>query len=150
MCDRNERARLCVRIRKDRRLSPGARLVWQAVAFGFVGGRAYAFPSLDAIAAEAGVSRATAVRAVPELERLGYLEVFRSYVRRQDRRGRMTPRREPNRYVLPLPSHKAHPAPGTKRRSSITSAPQGDPELDALLLRLGKRIEERGTCRSSP
>lgn len=144
MIDRNARARLAARIRADRRLTAGARLVWQSVAFGFVGARAYAFPSFEAIAIEAGVSRSTVVRALPELERLGYLTVYRSYARRKDRRGRLTPRRAPNRYVLPLPTHEVHSAPGTKPliKSIPAPAPLSD-DLAAVLARLGTAIADK-------
>lgn len=144
MTDRNARARLAARIRTDRRLTAGARLVWHSIAFGFVGARAYAFPSFEAIAIEAGVSRATVVRAIPQLERFGYVAVYRSYARRKDRRGRLTPRRAPNRYVLPLPSHEAHSAPGTKPLLKTMPAPAPLPaDLAAVLARLGTAIADK-------
>ena len=142
MIDRNQRARLAARIRQDRRLTPGARLVWHAIAFAFVGSRAYSYPGFEAIARHAGMSRATVARAVPELERLGYLQVFRSYGRRRDRRGRPTPRREPNRYSIPVP-HESHPATGTKTEIiKPPPAPLPD-DLAAVLVRLGTAIADR-------
>lgn len=149
--DRNARARLAALIRRDRRLTPAARLVWHGIAFGFVGARAYAWPSLGSIAGMAGVSRASVARALPELERLGYLTVHRSYARQRDRRGRTIPRRHPNRYVLPVPgpARESHRATGTKphhHRETVAPAPLPAPLPDALaaaLARLGHAIADR-------
>ena len=74
--DRNGKAALMHKARalvRARELGRAALMVLDALAYRFHGPRGTVFPSLDTLAAAAGVARSTAALAVQELERLGLL-----------------------------------------------------------------------------
>lgn len=63
---------------KNRNLSPSDKLVWLAVR-DREGQNEKAWPSLNTIAADIGMSRSTVIRATAKLESLGWLKVDRSH-----------------------------------------------------------------------
>ena len=147
MIDRNARARLAVRIRQDKRLSPTTRHVANAILFAGMDTRSGRCQTFRArLAHEAGCSPRSVTRATAALQEAGYVRVARTWgQRRREVGGRWFRPQGANviewilpagflvdrmaRYPSPL-SKKAEPAP----------LPEG---LSQALERLGNSIADR-------
>lgn len=142
--DRNLRAKIFARIQADRSISLGARAVARAIlAMSDKMGRVKR--SYDAIAQAAGVDRSTVGRALALIAR--YVQIHRSYQTRQGRNGGvLVMARGVNLYLIRTPpdlatSHKAQNPTESTNNISIKPEPfPVDPELVALLVRLGQSI----------
>ncbi len=89
MIDRNARARLSVKIRQDRRLSPTARHVAHAALFAATDARSGRCQAHRArLAHEAGCSPRSVTRATQALQEAGYLSVVPTWGRRHRQDGR--------------------------------------------------------------
>ena len=146
--DRNAIAKLAVRIRRDRRLSPTARNVGNAALFAAMStrtGRCQAYRAR--LAHEAGCSKRSVTRATQALQEAGYLAVVPTWGKRYRSDGRRWYRpREANVLEWRIPANFFVSAKLAADPSSISKplAPAPLPEgLSRVLQRLGSAMADR-------
>ena len=147
MIDRNARARLAVRIRQDKRLSPTTRHVANAALFAGMDARTGRCQAYRArLAHEAGCSQRSVSRATGALAEAGYVKVVPTWGQRcREAGGRWFRPRGANVIEWNLPSDflrdkmAAHPSPISKPLPTVT-LPEG---LTSVLVRLGHAIADR-------
>ena len=146
--DRNARARLAVRIRQDRRLSPTTRHVANAALFAAMDARTGRCRAYRArLAHEAGCSPRSVTRATNHLAELGYLAVVPTYGQRHRAQGgRWFRPRGPNVLEWRVSANfflsdklAADPSP-THKIAASAPLPEG---LARVLERLGAAIADR-------
>ena len=146
--DRNARARLAVRIRQDRRLSPTTRHVANAALFSAMDARTGRCSAYRArLAHEAGCSPRSVTRATQALQEAGYLSVVPTYGQRHRAHGgRWFRPRGPNVLEWRIPAAfflsdklAADPSP-TLKIAATAPLPEG---LARVLERLGTAMVER-------
>ena len=155
MIDRNSRARLAVRIRQDRRLTPTTRLVAHAALFAAMDartGRCQAFRGR--LAHEAGCSERSVTRSTQALQDAGYIRVVPTYGQRRRISGRRWFRpRGANVLEWQVSADfflsaklAAVPSPSIKK---VDPAPL-DPALVAVLTRFGNAIADKSGLPKAP
>ena len=147
MIDRNARARLAVRLRQDKRLSPATRLVANAALFSVMDprtGRCQAYRAR--LAHEAGCSARSVTRATAALVTVGYVQLIPTWgQRRREHGGRWFRPRGPNviAWILPagflLASLTTDTSPHIKK-ATPAPLPEG---LSRVLERFGNAIADR-------
>ena len=147
MIDRNARARLSVKIRQDRRLSPTARHVAHAALFAVMNARTGRCQAYRArLAHEAGCSSRSVTRATQALQEAGYVKVVATWgQRRRESGGRWFRPQGANviEWILPagflVDRMAALPSPQITKREPAT-LPEG---LSRVLERFGTAIADR-------
>ena len=148
MIDRNARARIAVRIRQDRRLSPTTRHVANAALFSAMDARTGRCQAYRArLAHEAGCSSRSVTRATQALANAGYIQVVPTYgQRRREQGGRWFRPRGANVLEWRVPadfflSAKLAPYPSPKIQKTVAAPlPQG---LARVLERFGNTIADK-------
>ena len=146
--DRNARARLAVRIRRDKRLSPTTRHVANAALFASMDSRTGRCRAYRArLAHEAGCSKRSVTRATQALQEVGYLVVVPTWGQRRRTDGRRWYRpREANVLEWRIPGDFFVSAKLAAYPSSISKPlpPAPLPEgLSRVLERLGRSMADR-------
>ncbi len=147
MIDRNARARLAVRIRQDRRLSPTTRHVANAALFSAMDARTGRCSAYRArLAHEAGCSPRSVTRATAALQEAGYVKVVATWgQRRREIGGRWFRPRGANvlDWILPtgflMASLSRYPSPLSK---NLPPTPLSE-GLSRVLERLGTAIADQ-------
>ncbi len=147
MIDRNARARLAVRIRQDKRLSPTTRHVANAALFAGMDARTGRCQAYRArLAHEAGCSPRSVTRATAALKDAGYVRVARTWgQRRRESGGRWFRPQGANviEWILPagflVDRMATYPSPQIKK---MAPAPLPD-GLAKVLERFGHTIADR-------
>lgn len=109
---------LLLRVARDEGLSPQASRVATVLALGYFNDeKGYAYPAIETLAGELGISDDTVGRALKALEKAGHLRIV------------VEPGRRTNRYLLDL----ASTGRGQRARPCRDSGPAGDPETPATM-----------------
>jgi hypothetical protein len=145
--DRNARAKLGAKLRSDAKLTPTTRLVGQAILFAAMNastGRSLAFRGY--LAEEAGCSERSVTRANAALVEAGYLTIVPTWGKNKIAHdGRWFRPRGPNVYewVVPESFYRANLSTCPRPIYIKKELPPLDPELEAILIRLGTTMVER-------
>ena len=148
--DRNARAKIGAEIRQNKALTGATVRVAQALLFEFMGAAGRAWPSYEALAEAAGVSRRQAIRAVARLVALGYITKTKRWAdnRAIKRAGRWVPNQLTNIYcwikgfaVAAVKSAKTALEPRQESKPEAP-APLAD-GLAAALARFGNAIADK-------
>lgn len=142
--DRNARARMASRIQATRALTHAQRGIARAILMACDCRTGRTVATYDKIAELAGAARSTVGKAVERIERIfaDVLEVVRRKENRRGRNGGTVRANAVNLYLWRLPAAPA-PHKSEGRAESTNQTITMDPELSAVLVRLGNSVAAR-------